>query len=109
MKKIYIIAVVAALLSSVLIYGFLSSYDKKNGDGSVNYKTEKVVVALTDIPANTTVTDKMVKEVDMPVDGIHPKALPKIIAFDVPTIVYVSCKPTSLVRDREVLEAAAWK
>ena len=46
MKKIYIIAVVAALLSSVLIYGFLSSYDKKNGDGSVNYKTEKVVVAL---------------------------------------------------------------
>ena len=51
MKKIYIIAVVAALLSSVLIYGFLSSYDKKNGDGSVNYKTEKVVVALTDIPA----------------------------------------------------------
>lgn len=74
MKKIYIIAVVAALLSSVLIYGFLSSYDKKNGDGSVNYETEKVVVALTDIPANTTVTDKMVKEVDMPVDGIHPKA-----------------------------------
>ena len=58
MKKIYIIAVVAALLSSVLIYGFLSSYDKKNGDGSVNYKTEKVVVALTDIPANTTVTDR---------------------------------------------------
>ena len=40
MKKIYIIAVVAALLSSVLIYGFLSSYDKKNGDGSVNYETE---------------------------------------------------------------------
>ena len=74
MKKIYIIAVVAALLSSVLLYGFLSSYDKKNGDDSVNYKTEKVVVALTDIPANTTVTDKMVTVVDMPVDGIHPKA-----------------------------------
>ena len=46
---------------------------------------------------------------DPPRDGIHPKALPKIIAFDVPTIVYVSCKPTSLVRDREVLEAAGYR
>ena len=45
---------------------------------------------------------------DPPRDGIHPKALPKIIAFDVPTIVYVSCKPTSLVRDREILEAAGY-
>lgn len=42
MKKIYIIAVVAALLSSVLIYGFLSSYDKKNGDGSVIMKQRKL-------------------------------------------------------------------
>lgn len=45
---------------------------------------------------------------DPPRDGIHPKALPKIIAFQVPTIVYVSCKPTSLVRDREILEAAGY-
>lgn len=37
--------------------------------------------------------------VDPPRDGIHPKALPKIIAYQVPRIVYISCKPTSLVRD----------
>lgn len=37
--------------------------------------------------------------VDPPRDGIHPKALPKIIAYQVPKIVYISCKPTSLVRD----------
>lgn len=38
---------------------------------------------------------------DPPRDGIHPKALPKIIGYGVPNIVYVSCKPTSLVRDLE--------
>ena len=39
---------------------------------------------------------------DPPRDGIHPKALPKIIAYGVEHIVYISCKPTSLVRDLEV-------
>ena len=39
---------------------------------------------------------------DPPRDGIHPKALPKIIGYGVEKIVYVSCKPTSLVRDLEV-------
>ncbi len=39
---------------------------------------------------------------DPPRDGIHPKALPKLIAYGVERIVYVSCKPTSLVRDMEV-------
>jgi 23S rRNA (uracil-5-)-methyltransferase RumA len=39
---------------------------------------------------------------DPPRDGIHPKALPKIIGYGVERIVYISCKPTSLVRDLEV-------
>lgn len=39
---------------------------------------------------------------DPPRDGIHPKALPKIIAYGVDKLVYISCKPTSLVRDLEV-------
>ncbi len=36
---------------------------------------------------------------DPPRDGIHPKALPKIIAFGVEKIIYISCKPSSLARD----------
>lgn len=40
---------------------------------------------------------------DPPRDGIHPKALGKIIDYGVDRIVYISCKPTSLVRDLEVL------
>ena len=39
---------------------------------------------------------------DPPRDGIHPKALPKIIGYGVDRIVYISCKPTSLVRDLAV-------
>ena len=40
---------------------------------------------------------------DPPRDGIHPKALQKIIDYNVDRIVYISCKPTSLARDLEIL------
>lgn len=46
---------------------------------------------------------------DPPRDGIHPKALQKIIDFGVERIVYVSCKPTSLTRDLEVLQERGYK
>jgi tRNA/tmRNA/rRNA uracil-C5-methylase (TrmA/RlmC/RlmD family) len=46
---------------------------------------------------------------DPPRDGIHPKALDKIINFGVDRIVYISCKPTSLVRDLEVLQEKGYK
>jgi tRNA/tmRNA/rRNA uracil-C5-methylase (TrmA/RlmC/RlmD family) len=36
---------------------------------------------------------------DPPRDGVHPKALKKIIEYGVERLIYVSCKPTSLVRD----------
>ena len=39
---------------------------------------------------------------DPPRDGIHPKALQKIIGYGIDKMVYISCKPTSLVRDLEV-------
>lgn len=45
---------------------------------------------------------------DPPRDGIHPKALPKIIRYGVDRIVYISCKPTSLVRDLEVFLASGY-
>lgn len=46
---------------------------------------------------------------DPPRDGIHPKALDKIIRYGVPQMVYISCKPTSLARDLEVLQARGYK
>ena len=46
---------------------------------------------------------------DPPRDGIHPKALDKIIRYGVPQMVYISCKPTSLARDLEVLQAHGYR
>ena len=46
---------------------------------------------------------------DPPRDGIHPKALEKIIRYGVPQMVYISCKPTSLARYLEVLQARGYE
>lgn len=46
---------------------------------------------------------------DPPRDGIHPRALEKIIRYGVPQMVYISCKPTSLARDLEVLQQRGYE
>ena len=46
---------------------------------------------------------------DPPRDGIHPKALGKIIDYGVKRIVYISCKPTSLVRDLAVFQERGYQ
>ena len=46
---------------------------------------------------------------DPPRDGIHPKALDKIIDYGVDRMVYISCKPTSLARDLEKLLKCGYK
>ena len=46
---------------------------------------------------------------DPPRDGIHPKALPKLIGYGVDKMVYISCKPTSLARDLEYILRAGYK
>ena len=46
---------------------------------------------------------------DPPRDGIHPKALPKILDFGAKKIVYISCKPTSFVRDLKIMEVAGYR
>ena len=46
---------------------------------------------------------------DPPRDGIHPKALPKILAYAPEQFIYVSCKPTSLVRDLPAFLEAGYR
>ena len=45
---------------------------------------------------------------DPPREGIHPKALEKIIRYGVDRMIYISCKPTSLQRDLEILQAQGY-
>lgn len=46
---------------------------------------------------------------DPPRDGIHPKALDKIIEYGVDKILYISCKPSSLARDLEIFIARGYQ
>ena len=46
---------------------------------------------------------------DPPRDGVHPKALRKIIEYGVDRMVYISCKPTSLARDLELLQESGYR
>lgn len=68
-----------------------------NGLGNCDFIAGDVLKVLDDIEEKP---DMII--LDPPRDGIHPKALPKIIDYGVDRIVYISCKPTSLVRDLEV-------
>ncbi len=45
---------------------------------------------------------------DPPRDGIHPKAIEKIINYGVENMIYISCKPTSLARDLEIFLARGY-
>ena len=47
--------------------------------------------------------------IDPPRDGVHPKALEKIIGFGVEKLVYIACKPTSLARDLELLQGRGYQ
>ena len=69
----------------------------KNGLDNCEFIAGDVLKVLDDVAEKP---DMII--LDPPRDGIHPKALPKIIAYGVDHIVYISCKPTSLVRDLEV-------
>lgn len=46
---------------------------------------------------------------DPPRDGVHPKALAKIIDYGVEHILYISCKASSLARDLEVFLAGGYR
>ena len=46
---------------------------------------------------------------DPPRDGIHPKAIEKIINYGVQNMIYISCNPTSLARDLEIFLARGYE
>jgi len=67
---------------------------RRNHIENCTFLTGDVLTTLDTIP---TKPDLII--LDPPRDGVHPKALPKILHYNVPYILYISCKPTSLARD----------
>ena len=67
---------------------------KRNGIGNCEFIAGDVLKVLDEIEVKP---DLII--LDPPRDGVHPKALPKILGYGVEQILYISCKPTSLARD----------
>jgi len=80
---------------------------KLNGLTNCEFIAGDVLKVIDDLHDSVDKPDTII--LDPPRDGIHPKAMPKIIDFGVDHIVYVSCKPTSLARDLKLLMEAGYK
>lgn len=72
---------------------------KVNGISNCEFIAGDVLKVLDDIEEKP---DYII--LDPPRDGINPKALRKIIDYGVDSLIYISCKPTSLARDLEMLQ-----
>lgn len=68
----------------------------KNGLTNVTFRANDVLKELDDL---TDPVDVII--LDPPREGIHPKALGKILDLKPSRFIYVSCNPTTLVRDLE--------
>ena len=77
----------------------------RNGIANCEFVAGDVLKVLDEI---TDKPDLII--LDPPRDGIHPKALTKIIdSYRCKKIVYISCKPTSLARDLDVFLANGYR
>lgn len=77
---------------------------RRNGLGNCRFIAGDVFQVLDDIEEKPDVI-----VLDPPRDGIHPKALPKILDYGVDKIVYISCKVTSLARDLEMIQGRGYR
>ena len=75
-----------------------------NGIDNCRFIAGDVLKVLDEVPEKP---DMII--LDPPRDGVHPKALPKILAYGVDQIVYISCKVTSLVRDLPAFYEAGYE
>ena len=77
---------------------------ERNGLTNCRFIAGDVLKVLDELPEKP---DTII--LDPPRDGIHPKALPKILAYGVENIVYISCKATSLARDLPAFLEAGYR
>lgn len=77
---------------------------KRNGLDNCRFIAGDVFKVLDEIEEKPDVI-----VLDPPRDGIHPKALPKILDYQVERIVYISCKVTSLARDLEMIQGRGYE
>lgn len=72
-KGLVVIALVLSLVTSFLVYGYLSNLTTRASKEGVS-----VVVAKVDIPAKTRITAEMVQEVRIPADYVQPGGMTEL-------------------------------
>lgn len=70
MKKVKLLAIVSAVATALLLFLFLSSLNQPTETA-----TTGVLVAASDIPANTSITDAMIKETALPPQALVSGAI----------------------------------
>lgn len=75
-----------------------------NGIGNCEFIAGDILKVLDDIKDKP---DFII--LDPPRDGVNPKALRKIVDYGVDNLIYISCKPTSLARDLEMILGNGYK
>lgn len=77
---------------------------KENGIENAKFLAGDVLKVIDEIQ---TKPDLMV--IDPPRDGIHPKAIGKLLALNSPRILYISCNPVTMKRDLDIMLEAGYK
>lgn len=70
MKKVKVLAIVSALGTALLLFLFLNSLSQPGATA-----TTSIIVAASDIPENTPITDSMIKMSEIPVEAVVAGAL----------------------------------
>ncbi len=80
---------------------------QRNGLNNCTFLAGDVLKVLDTIDTTEEKPDIII--LDPPREGVHPKALERILGYGVETMVYISCKPTSLVRDLEMIQEKGYR
>ena len=73
MKRIYVFAIIMAIIAAIAVYYFADSFQKANEPQEI--ETDYVAVAVTDIPANTLIIPEMLVLSELPKEAINPNAV----------------------------------
>jgi 23S rRNA (uracil1939-C5)-methyltransferase len=73
----------------------------RNSIPNVEFVNAKVEDFAAEFAKNSGKADTIV--LDPPRDGLHPSAIPHILSFGASEIIYVSCNPSTLVRDLQLM------
>lgn len=77
MKKVKVLAFVTAVIAAILIYNFLNSLSE---EVSVEVVKAEVLTASVNISPHTTITEDMIKIIELPLEAIHSEAVSNEVA-----------------------------